>query len=204
KAKFAEEDDIDVLFGFRGHDQIGDYFKGAPNFYLYFPFSEEVHNFHFVLHSNAFYKASSRTFLHKGTQGEDGINERLLRIIAKRLEIELISIYENKEYDKFLDLYAALLTSSESHVYERLSVKEPFIDEITKVLKKLIPVRQSMQDSLFTLTHLQPKIKKTNIEVSPEIYGVSSFNWFYWGPESPDHIREKAFQKLNPLPFDIF
>jgi hypothetical protein len=204
KAKFDKEDDIEVLFGFRGYDQIGDYFKGAPNFYLYFPLSEEVHNFNFVLHSNAFYKASSRTFLHKGTQGEDGINERLLRIIAKRLEMELISIYENKEYDKFLDLYTALLTSSESNVYERQWVKEPFIDEITKVLKKLIPVRQSMQDNHFTLTHLQPKIKKTNIEVSPVIYGVSSFNWFYWGPESPDLIREKTFQKLNPLPFDVF
>src|SRR5690606_14709466 len=50
KAKFEKEDDIEVLFGFRGHDQIGDYFKGAPNFYLYFPLSEEVHNFNFVLH----------------------------------------------------------------------------------------------------------------------------------------------------------
>lgn len=204
KTKFEKEDDIEVLFGFRGYNEIGDYFKGAPNFYLYFPLSEEVHNFNFVLHSNAFYKASSRTFLHKGTQGEDGINERLLRVIAKRLETELLSIYENGHHKKFLDLYAALLTSSESTVYERQWVKEPFIDEITKVLKKLIPVRKSMQDSHFTLTHLQPKIKKTNIEVSPEIYGVSSFNWFYWGPESPDHIREKAFQKLNPLPFDVF
>jgi hypothetical protein len=204
KAKFEKEDDIEVLFGFRGYEEIGDYFKGAPNFYLYFPLSEEVHNFNFVLHSNAFYKASSRTFLHKGTQGEDGINERLLRIIAKRLETELISIYENKDYKMFLDLYAALLTSSESHVYERQWVKEPFVDEITKVLKRLIPERQTMQDSKFTLTSLQPKIKKTNIEVSPEIYGVSSFKWFYWGLESSDIIREKAFQKLNPLAFDIF
>ena len=204
KTKFEKEDDIEVLFGFRGYNEIGEYFKGAPNFYLYFPLSEEVHNFNFVLHSNAFYKASSRTFLHKGTQGEDGINERLLRVIAKRLEIELLLIYEKGQHKKFLDLYASLLTSSESHVYERQWVKEPFIDEITKVLKKLIPVRQSMTDNNFTLTHLQPKIKKTNIEVSPEIYGVSSFNWFYWGPESPDQIRDKAFQKLNPLPFDIF
>jgi len=204
KTKFEKEDDIEVLFGFRDYNEIGEYFKGAPNFYLYFPLSEEVHNFNFVLHSNAFYKASSRTFLHKGTQGEDGINERLLRVIAKRLETELLSIYENGQHKKFLDLYAALLTSSESHVYERQWVKEPFIDEITKVLKKLIPVRQSMTDTSFTLTHLQPKIKKTNIEVSPEIYGISSFNWFYWGPESPDLIRDKAFQKLNPLPFDIF
>lgn len=204
KTKFEKEDDIEVLFGFRGFDEIGDYFKGAPNFYLYFPLSEEVHNFNFVLHSNAFYKASSRTFLHKGTQGEDGINERLLKIIAKRLETELISIYNNKEYKKFLDLYSALLTSSESHVYERQWVKEPFVDEVTRVLKRLIPVRQTMQDMNFTLIHLQPKIKKTNIEVSPEIYGVSSFNWFYWGPESSPLIREKAFQKLSPLSFDIF
>lgn len=204
KAKFEKEDDIEVLFGFRGYHEIGDYFKGAPNFYLYFPLSEEVHNFNFVLHSNAFYKASSRTFLHKGTQGEDGINERLLRIIAKRLETELILIYENKDYKRFLDLYAALLTSSESHIYERQWVKESFVDEITKVLKRLIPVRQTMQNINFTLTHLQPKFKKTNVEVSPEIYGVTGFNWFYWGPESSDIIREKAFQKLNPLPFDIF
>ncbi|MFO7791175.1 MAG: ATP-binding protein, partial [Bacteroidales bacterium] len=90
KSKLNQESDIEVLFGFRDYDKMEDYFKGAPNFYLYFPLSEEVHNFNFVLHSNAFYKASSRTFLHKGTTGEDGINERLLRTIAKRLEEELL------------------------------------------------------------------------------------------------------------------
>ena len=84
KQKFEKESDIEVLFGFRPYDDTGDYFRGAPNFYLYFPLSEEVHNFNFVLHSNAFYKASSRTFLHKGTEGEDGINERLLKTIAQQ------------------------------------------------------------------------------------------------------------------------
>lgn len=204
KTKFEKEDDIEVLFGFRGYNEIGDYFKGAPNFYLYFPLSEEVHNFNFVLHSNAFYKASSRTFLHKGTLGEDGINERLLKVIAHRLESELRDLYESKEYTKFLNFFAALLTSSESQVNERQWVKEPFIDEISKVLKKLIPVRKSMDDDQFVLSDLQPRIKKTNIEISPEIFGESSFNWFFWGPDSPNIIREKAFQKLNPHSFDIF
>jgi superfamily I DNA and/or RNA helicase len=204
KTKFEKEDDIEVLFGFRGYNEIGDYFKGAPNFYLYFPLSEEVHNFNFVLHSNAFYKASSRTFLHKGSQGEDGINERLLRVIAHRLESELREIYDRKEYTKFLDFFAALLTSSESQVYERQWVKNPFIDEITKVLKKLIPVRKSMDDDQFELTAVQPRIKRTNIEISPDIFGLPSFNWFFWGPDSPIIIREKAFQKLNPHSFDIF
>ncbi len=204
KSKFDKEDNIEVLFGFRGYEEIDDYFKGAPNFYLYFPLSEEVHNFNFVLHSNAFYKASSRTFLHKGTQDEAGINERLLRVIAQRLERELADIYARGEHKKFLDFYAALLTSSESQNIERQWVKQPFVDEITTVLKKLIPVRSSMTAEDFNLTKSQPKIKKTNIEVSPEVYGVHSFNWFFWGPEDPDIIKEKAFQKLNPLPFDIF
>lgn len=204
KNKFDKEDDIEVLFGFRGYDEIDDYFKGAPNFYLYFPLSEEVHNFNFVLHSNAFYKASSRTFLHKGTKAEDGINERLLRTIAKRLEHELRSLYDRGERRKFLDLYAALLTSSESQINERQWVKEPFIDEITKVLRKIAPIRDRIFDEDFKLTHLQVRIKETKVEVSPEIFNMKRFNWFYWGRNDSDIIREKAHEKLNTLAFDIF
>lgn len=202
--KFYKEDDIEVLFGFRRYDEIGDYFKGAPNFYLYFPLSEEVHNFNFVLHSNAFYKASSRTFLHKGTKAEDGINERLLRTIAQRLEYELKSLYEQDDKRKFLDLYAALLTSSESQINERQWVKEPFIDEITKVLRRIAPVKDRIFDKDFELTHLQVRIKETKIEVSPEIFKMKGFNWFYWGRNDPSIIREKAHEKLDTLAFDIF
>ena len=204
KNKLDKEDDIEVLFGFRKYDEIGDYFRGAPNFYLYFPLSEEVHNFNFVLHSNAFYKASSRTFLHKGTKNEDGINERLLRTIAQRLEYELKLLYEQGEKRKFLDFYAALLTSSESQINERQWVKEPFIDEITKVLRKITPAKDRIFDTDFKLTNREVKIKETKVEVSPEIFNVKSFNWFYWGPNDPDIIRAKAKEKLETLVFDIF
>ncbi len=93
KKKIAEEASIEALFGFRKHNEIGDYFKGAPNFYLYFPLSEEVHNFNYILHSNAFYKGSSRTFLHTGSGKDDGINERLFRAIVTKIEIGCKIIY---------------------------------------------------------------------------------------------------------------
>lgn len=204
KNKLDQEDDIEVLFGFRKYDEIGDYFKGAPNFYLYFPLSEEVHNFNFVVHSNAFYKASSRTFLHKGARTDEGVNERLLRTIAIRLEHELRSLYEQGEKRKFLDFYAALLTSSESQINERQWVKEPFIDEITKVLRRIAPVKDRIFDKDFELTHLQVRIKETKIEVSPETFKMKRFNWFYWGRNDSDIIREKAHEKLDTLAFDIF
>lgn len=206
KNKFNKEDDIEVLIGFRDFEEIGDYFKGAPNFYLYFPLSEEVHNFNFILHSNAFYKASSRTFLHRGTQGEDGINERLLRVIAQRLEIELQLLYDNKDYKKFLNLYAALLTSSESQNHERQWIKRPFIDEITKVLCKLVPIRHSLFDPTFTVEELKPQIKLTSIEVPIKAYSTtrSTFNWFYWSYLTPKILIESAKHKLSLLFFDIY
>ncbi|WP_320112294.1 AAA domain-containing protein [Draconibacterium orientale] len=206
KAKLARESDIEVLFGFRDYDKMGDYFKGAPNFYLYFPLSEEVHNFNFVLHSNAFYKASSRTFLHKGTVGEDGINERLLRTIARRIEDELKDLYESGEpgdKEKFLHLYAALLTSKESQNFERQWVKEPFIKEITKVLNKLIPVRHS-ESAEFHLSATSPRIKTTAIDLPSTAFGLNKISWFYWGADAPDIIRHSAVEKLRPMVFDVF
>ena len=207
KIKLQREDNIEVLFGFRNFDRIGDYFKGAPNFYLYFPLSEEVHNFNFVLHSNAFYKASSRTFLHKGTIGEEGINERLLRTIANRLRNELTKLFhssDNGDKQKFLHLYAALLSSKESNNYDRKWVKEPFIDELTKTLKTCIPVRSSFDSNDFSLYQGKVHLKKTAIEIDAKEWGLNEILWFYWGYDAPDIIRWSAVEKLEVQEFDIF
>ena len=58
KKKIAAEVNIEALFGFRKHNEIGDYFKGAPNLYLYFPLSEEVHNFNYQLSLQCFLQRS--------------------------------------------------------------------------------------------------------------------------------------------------
>jgi len=207
KNRINREDNIEVMFGFRNYNKIDNYFKGAPNFYLYFPLSEEVHNFNFILHSNAFYKASSRTFLHKGTTGEEGINERLLRIIARRIGNELTGYYNNKnDKNNFLHLYAALLTSKESNNNDRQWIKEPFIDELTKSLKKLIPVRYSFENSEFELMEGSENIfiKDTAINIKPDEWELENINWFYWGDSSDFNIKNSAIEKLNIKSFDIF
>ncbi len=205
--KVESEADIEVLFGFREYDKIDDFFKGAPNLYLYFPLSEEVHNFNFILHSNAFYKASSRTFLHKGTAGEDGINERLLRKISERTGNELKRLFESsdlKDNKDFLNLYAALLTSKESQNQDRLWIQEPFINELNKVLKKHIPIKDSNSDRGFSIESSSQSvyIKKTEIDI--ENWGLNNTKWFYWGKESDNSLWYSATAKLDVKSFDIF
>ena len=209
KNKLEKEADIEVLFGFRKHFEIKDYFKGAPNFYLYFPLSEEVHNFNFILHSNAFYKASSRTFLHQGNTGEEGINERLLRVIANKTENELVRLHSSdssKDKEDFLNLYAALLTSRKSTQTSRQWVQKPFNDEIKKVLNRLIPVKNNLSDDGYAVIENHDKIyiKKTAVEFSCTEWGIKDVQWFYWDDDSDSDLLSEAYEKLRIKSYDIF
>lgn len=209
KKKIAEEANIETLFGFRKHNEIGDYFKGAPNLYLYFPLSEEVHNFNYILHSNAFYKGSSRTFLHKGSSKEDGINERLLKIIVNKIDEELNRLSSSanpNDRHLFLHLYAALLTSEKSTNQDRLWIEAPYINRINELLLKYIPIRSSSDTDEFTITDNNANvfIKKTKIDIDTQSWGLENVNWFYWGEEAEDVIRNAAFAKLNVKDFTIF
>ena len=208
KRTISEEANIEVLFGFRKHQEIGDFFKGAPNFYLYFPLSEEVHNFNFILHSNAFYKGSSRTFLHKGNSKEDGINERLLKAIVDKVKIKLEDLAKSSnqvERSLFLDFYAALLTSRKSSNQDRLWIETPFINPINKLLENNIPVRNLKTKEDYSIINDYSKvfIKKTNIEIDTSIWGLSNVNWFYWSFEH-ESILTIAKEKLDIVDYTIF
>jgi hypothetical protein len=204
--KLNQEANIEVLFGFRKHHQIGEYFKGAPNLYLYFPLSEEVHNFNYVLHSNAFYKGSSRTFLHKGSHKEDGINERLLKAIVIKIEENLkkLSSSENQEdRAKFLDFYAALLTSRKSLNQDRLWIEKPYINPIDEILKRYIPVKVNTVDSDFVVVDDADcvYIKKTDIDILTKDWEVPDVYWFFWN--NNELILEAALEKLEIEEFTI-
>lgn len=209
KKKITEEANIEALFGFRKHDKIADYFKGAPNFYLYFPLSEEVHNFNYILHSNAFYKGSSRTFLHKGSGEEGGINERLLKTIVNKIDnllSDLSTSTDLKERQLFLHFYAALLTSTKSTNQDRLWIEQPYINRINELLKKYIPVRTSEKIDDFTVTDNSKTvfIKKTQIKVDTKAWGLENVNWFYWGEDSEFNIRSAAYTKLEIKDFTLY
>lgn len=209
KKKITEEANIEALFGFRKHNEIKDYFKGAPNFYLYFPLSEEVHNFNYILHSNAFYKGSSRTFLHKGSGEEGGINERLLKTIVDKIDTllnDLSSSKDLKERQLFLHFYAALLTSTKSINKDRLWIEEPYINRINELLKKYIPVRTSEKTDDFTVTDNSETvfIKKTQITVDTKAWGLENVNWFYWGDDADINLLLSASNKLSIAEFTVF
>ncbi|MBC3759705.1 AAA family ATPase [Hyunsoonleella sp. SJ7] len=205
--KLKEEANVEVLFGFRKHNLIEDYFKGAPNLYLYFPLSEEVHNFNYVLHSNAFYKGSSRTFLHKGSTNQDGINERLLETIVNKIDEELKRL-SNSDIDSerrlFLHFYAALLTSGKSANQDRLWIEKPYINPINELLKRYIPVRESLNSNEFSVVSNPDEvfIKKTKIDVEPLTWGLENVKWFYWS-DSGIQFELSAITKLNIKNFDL-
>lgn len=204
----SKEADIEILFGFRKNNEIGDYFKGAPNLYLYFPLSEEVHNFNYVLHSNAFYKGSSRTFLHKGTEKEGGINERLLSIIVQKIDCKLKELSDSSnivDRDMFLHLYAALLTSGKSVSKERLWIEEPYINSVNELLRKYIPVRKTRSSNEFEVTndidHVY--IKDTEVDIDIENWGLKSVKWFYWEGEHNQMLLKNSEDKLAIARFNI-
>lgn len=208
KRRITEEANIEVLFGFRKHHEIGDFFKGAPNFYLYFPLSEEVHNFNYILHSNAFYKGSSRTFLHKGNNKEDGINERLLKVIVTKIEEKLEALAGSQiesERSLFLHFYSALLTSGKSTNQDRLWIESPYINPINTILEKYIPVSNSTQSKDYSIEPDNSKvfIKKTDIGIDTGTWRLTDVNWFYWNIEN-EAILTKAVEKLEIEEYTIF
>lgn len=206
--RIAGEANIEALFGFRKHNEIGDFFKGAPNLYLYFPLSEEVHNFNYILHSNAFYKGSSRTFLHKGNSKEDGINERLLKVIVSKIEDKIIELSGSdtlSDKSLFLHFYAALLTSGKSDSQARRWIETPYIDPINKLLGKYIPVRNVVENAGYSIVSDTKKvfIKKTNIAIDTITWGLTDVHWFYWNVND-EVIIEKSVEKTGIKSYTIF
>jgi hypothetical protein len=205
--RMNEEADIEALFGFRKYNEIGDYFKGAPNLYLFFPLSEEVHNFNYILHSNAFYKGSSRTFLHKGNSKEDGINERLLKVIVEKIENKFSNLsVSDKPDDKllFLHFYTAILTSAKSTNQDRLWIETPYINPLNEKLKDFIPVRQNSKSNEFTVkaNSTEVFIQKTAIEIDTLSWGLSNVNWFYL--DQDELLTSKGKEKLGITEYTIF
>lgn len=204
--KFNREADIDVLIGYKKFDEIGNTFEGAPNFYLYFPLSEEVHNFNYILHCNAFYKGSSRTFLHRGTKDEDGINERLLGLIANRLFGEMHKLAESGNAEdrfSFLHLYAAILSSGESDNQERQWIREPYLEVLLEKLKETVPIIAANNTDGYSIAPRGEDVfvKLTDIDIDPS-WLPQPINWFYWG-SSFAQFQTKALDKLGLRTYGI-
>lgn len=197
---------IEILIGYTDYKTAYEAFKNAPNFYLFFPLSEEKHNIRFIIHSNAFYKGTARTHLQKGNSNEEGINERLLSVFARLLNqkmIEWASSSNEKEKSNFLQLYANLLLSNASDNPERVWVNAPLWAPILDFLQTNIPVK-NIESNSFNLSDQVDKIriKNTVLPVDSEMWLQDVTKWFVWD-SSDIELSTEAESKLKIKRFNI-
>lgn len=205
EAKLITEGDIEILLGYTDYKNSEAAFRNAPNFYLYFPLSEEKHRFRFIIHSNSFYKSSSRTYLQKGSIGDEGINERLFRVFARKLSERMMS-WANSTSDQyrqaFLKLYANLLLSEESNNPERVWVNKPLWEPILLFIKGAIPAKFK---STFQLSNSPDKIRiiTTKLPINNENWLGTKYVWFYWAEDDDFSLCSNARLKLGVKNFSI-
>jgi hypothetical protein len=194
----ADKDlDIQFLFGYTNYLKALDLINNVPNFYLFFPLSEEKHNLKFILHSNAFYKKSARTSLHS-----DALNVRLLEVFAQKMIslLERYSTSQNKEeFLDFLEIYPLLLLSKEGNDSDKKWINKPLIEKIQNYLKNNIPILAN-NESGFEIENIPSivKIKNTILELNPSEFGIN-YKWFYWGK---DEVLNSA--AINVLELENF
>lgn len=194
-----KDSDIQFLFGYTDYLNAVELINNVPNFYLFFPLSEEKHNLKFILHSNAFYKKSARTSLHS-----DALNVRLLEVFAQKV-ISLLTAYSTsqtkEDYLNFLEIYPLLLLSEESNDTDKKWINEPLIKNIQNYVKYNIPVIASTVSG-FEIENdpSKVKIRNTKLELNPSEFGLN-YKWFYWGKD--ELLSSAAFNTLNIGQFSI-
>ncbi|HRG23929.1 MAG TPA: AAA domain-containing protein [Chitinophagaceae bacterium] len=189
-SKEQGDSDIEILLGFTDYQKGKEAFYNAPNFYLFFPLSEEKHRLRFILHSNAFYKSSSRTYLQKGSVDQEGINERLFRIFGAKLKERMLNWASGTNTERkndFLNLYANLLLSDASDNPERVWVNEPLWQPILEFLESHVPVRDTQNNSFRLVNQSKSvRIKSTAIPVDNENWLEGKIDWFVWDATEKD------------------
>jgi len=199
-----EEDtsDIEVLVGFMDYKTAHKEIKGNPNFYLFFPLSEEVHNLSFIIHSTGFYNASQRTNL-QGNENSNtksqGINESLLRVIAEKIKQKLL-VYlkdtaKNEKFrNRFLNIYSNLLLSDKATENHKNWVDTCFIEPIFDILKLQVPTQNGYFDNPENV-----KIKSTFLPIHPYDFGCPEIEWFAWQNEIFDKALIDEAQNSEKL-----
>ncbi|WP_197043745.1 sacsin N-terminal ATP-binding-like domain-containing protein [Aureispira sp. CCB-QB1] len=186
--KGVDKTPIEILFGYYPLSSK-EHIKELPNFYLYFPLSDEKYGLNFVIHSNAFYNASQRTSLYytEGKKDEEkakedyGRNERLFIIFTEHL-IKRLDGYKTTNKEKFLDIYVAILTSNS--VFKDGKIFQPLYLPLLSYIKENIPV-QGEQEYAKDVSCV--RINNTGFDILPIDFGVENIQWFLWNAGDKEH-----------------
>ncbi|MFT6960634.1 MAG: hypothetical protein ACJAWV_000334 [Flammeovirgaceae bacterium] len=186
--------DLQIIIGFMDYRLALQEIKASPNFYLFFPLSEEVHNVSFIIHSTGFYNASQRTNLQGNENSKNGINETLLLIATEKIKQKLFEYSANERFRKrFLKIYSNLLLSNKATENHRNWVDNCLILPIFEVIKSRIPTQKG-----YSNTQENVKVKDTDLNISLSDFGCSEIEWFVWN-EKEDKVLIDEVRKPEKL-----
>ena len=168
-------------------------FRNRPQFYLYFPMTEERHGFRFAVHSNAFSFTSARTALQDNSQR----NKLLFRMLAEGLDGQLKVLAEDLD-ERFLQIYASLVLSqpgqgTNSWKANREWLQDDFWTPLMSVLVRHIPLRNG---SSWKLAQPLEKVWVKDSLLPLEEWMPAEQNWFYWDARQQPELYALALEKL--------
>ena len=176
------------------------YFKGKPQFYLYFPMTEERHGFRFAVHCNAFSFTSARTALQENTLR----NKTIFKLLTTDLRHKL-SGYAFRDKPRFEMIYASLLLSQKGDNGEwkenREWLEEDLWEPLMELLVDFMPINNGMGSWALPAGENQIYIKDSGLPI--EDWQKNQRAWFFWNSSTQQQLFEPAIDKLKITPFGL-
>lgn len=171
-----------------------DPFRGKPQFYLYFPMTEERHGFRFALHCNVFSFTAARTALQDNTQR----NRLLFNLFSDRL-LSVLKQHSDGDKDRFIRIYASLLLSERGNGENKWKPNREWLEEefwtpLMNVVRKFIPV---MHGETWLLAMEGESVTVRDSALPLELWMPEGENWFYWNAKDHARLCHLATDKLS-------
>ena len=191
--------EIDFLYGdpLNGNDP----FAGKPQFYLYFPMTEERHGFRFAVHSNAFSFTSARTALQDKSEKNRAIFEMLLAGLRTNLQQ-----YAQNDKERFERLYSSFLLSQPGEngkwKENREWLEEYFWSGLMKLILDFTPVVDGKGSWRLAEPGEKIVIKASTLPL--EEWYSADIAWFYWNDRgNTQELCRAAENKLRLLTVNL-
>lgn len=164
---------INLIFGYQKFTDNPNYgaLRTSPNFYKFFPMGKEVCGFNFIVHSNIFeIEASRREFVQK-----DRRNIFLLEQLTQKLILRLDE-YKTNDFEKFKDIYLALLFSSKPNQQQWSWIDTSLYQPLYNYIAANCPT----DDGKEFLPAQNVVLCTVLFDISPADVGIADKKWFYW------------------------
>ncbi len=153
--------------------------KNSPNFYKFFPISDEINSFALFLHCDTFGISTSRRSLDCSEH-----NKTILTSMAEFIKQKLEE-YKQTDIKKYLQLFISILLSDRPIKSNNSWLESVFYQPLLEYIKHNIPTcNKSFRPSI------EVKIKGTSLMLSPSEVGAN-YDWFIYDKDK-DSLWQRA------------